>query len=229
MTELRLVTQNLLADLKRLTVDADTIYWMTAFLMKSGVREVLPMLKQAAERGADIKILTGEYLSITQPDALQLLLEEVTSAELRLVESGGTSFHPKAYLFKSPEQATVIVGSSNLSKSALIQGVEWNLYVPSTVDEAIFNQATHEFMKLFLAPNTVQLNDAQIAGYRIRHEKTNRRLPLSASFDPKTEIEMTFGQSEQQTILHDQNIPYQSALTSRPAQLKKLPHSFMRI
>ncbi|MDW0115027.1 DEAD/DEAH box helicase family protein [Sporosarcina saromensis] len=218
MTELRLVTQNLLADLKLLTEDADTIYWMTAFLMKSGVREVLPMLKQAAARGADIKILTGDYLSITQPDALELLLEEVPSAELRLVESGGTSFHPKAYLFKSPEQATVIVGSSNLSKSALTQGVEWNLYAPSTVDEAIFHQATHEFMKLFLAANTVLLNEAQIASYRIRHEETNRRLPLSASFDPKTEIEMTFGQSEQQTIVHDQNTPYQSALTPRPAQ-----------
>ena len=37
MTKLRLLTQNLLVDLKRLTAEADTIYWMTAFLMKSGV------------------------------------------------------------------------------------------------------------------------------------------------------------------------------------------------
>ena len=113
-------------DLKRLTAEADTIYWMTAFLMKSGVKEVLPALREAALRGAEIKILTGDYLSITQPDALQLLIDEIPTAEVRMMESGGTSFHPKAYLFKSTDSATVIVGSSNLSKSALTSGIEWN-------------------------------------------------------------------------------------------------------
>ncbi|WP_301107165.1 hypothetical protein [Sporosarcina sp.] len=70
MTKLRLLTRNLLEDLKKLTAEADTIYWMTDFLMKSGVKEVLPVLREAALRGAEIKILTGDYLSITQPGAL---------------------------------------------------------------------------------------------------------------------------------------------------------------
>lgn len=120
MTKLRLLTQNLLDDFKQLTAEADTIYWITAFLMKSGVKEVLPVLQEASMRGAEIKILTGDYLAITQPDALALLFEGLPDAELRMIASGGTSFHPKAYLFKSAERASVIIGSSNLSKSALI-------------------------------------------------------------------------------------------------------------
>ncbi|PIC85142.1 hypothetical protein CSV72_15245 [Sporosarcina sp. P20a] len=48
-------------------------------------------------------------------------------AELRMIESGGTSFHPKAYLFKSQNGSTVIIGSSNLSRSALTKGIEWNV------------------------------------------------------------------------------------------------------
>ncbi|WP_342512116.1 hypothetical protein MKY34_15975 [Sporosarcina sp. FSL K6-1522] len=42
---------------------------MTAFLIKSGVKEVLPALREAAMRKVDIKILTDDYLSIPQPDA----------------------------------------------------------------------------------------------------------------------------------------------------------------
>ncbi|GKV65195.1 MULTISPECIES: DEAD/DEAH box helicase family protein [unclassified Sporosarcina] len=217
MTRLRLLTRNLLEDLKKLTAEADTIYWMTAFLMESGVKEVLPVLKEASMRGAEIKILTGDYLSITQPDALALLFEELPGAELRMIESGGTSFHPKAYLFKSAERATVIIGSSNLSKSALTSGIEWNLYAPSTVDDEIFETAADEFMKLFLSPNTVLVHLEQIEKYRQRYEDMNRSLPFSAAFDPKTEIEMTFGATEQQ--IADPNETYASAvLEPRPAQ-----------
>ena len=219
MTKLRLVTKNLLDDLKRLTAEADTIYWMTAFLMKSGVREVLPSLREAALRGADIKILTGDYLSITQPDALQLLIEEIPSAEIRMMESGGTSFHPKAYLFQSKTSAAVIVGSSNLSKSALTSGIEWNLYAPSTVDTEIFETAAHEFMNLFLSPNTVQLNSGQIARYRARYDETNQKLPFSAALDPKTEVEMTFGVTTQEQHVADPTAPYEvTSLEPRPAQ-----------
>ena len=219
MTKLRLLTQNLLDDLKRLTAEADTIYWMTAFLMKSGVKEVLPALHEAAMRGADIKLLTGDYLSITQPDALQLLIDEIPTAEIRMMESGGTSFHPKAYLFKSTTGTTVIVGSSNLSKSALTSGIEWNLYAPSTVDTEIFETTALEFMNLFLSPNTVQLNSGQIAKYRERYDETNRKLPFSAALDPKTEIEMTFGVTNVEQQIADPSALYESTiLKPRPAQ-----------
>lgn len=53
MTKLRLLSRNLLDDLKRLTAEADTIYWMTVFLLKSGAKEVLPVLRVAVMRGAD--------------------------------------------------------------------------------------------------------------------------------------------------------------------------------
>lgn len=220
MTKLRLLTKNLLGDVKRLTAEADTIYWMTAFMMKSGVNQVLPALRDASMRGADIKILTGDYLSITQPDALQLLNEGLPTAELRMIESGGTSFHPKAYLFKSQNSSTVIIGSSNLSRSALTNGIEWNLYAPSTVDEDIFETSANEFMKLFLSPSTVPINNEQIDLYRARYEETNRKLPFSSVWEPKTEIEMTFGATElEESSTADPTAPYQSSVHHpRPAQ-----------
>nr|WP_255407417.1 phospholipase D-like domain-containing protein [Sporosarcina sp. P13] len=163
-------------------------------------------------------MLTGDYLSITQPDALQMLVDALPTAEIHMIESGGTSFHPKAYLFKSKDHATVIIGSSNLSRSALISGIEWNLYAPSTVDEDIFETAADEFMNMFLSPNTIKLNSEQIDRYRKRYEETNKKLPFSAAVDPQTEIEMTFGATEQQQIADPSDSYVSSVLVPRPAQ-----------
>ncbi|WP_411748265.1 hypothetical protein, partial [Psychrobacillus psychrotolerans] len=67
MNKLRLITSDLIQDLTKLSADASSIYWVTAFAMKSGVRLVLPSLKEALASNTEIKILIGDYLYITQP------------------------------------------------------------------------------------------------------------------------------------------------------------------
>lgn len=47
MSKLRLITSNLIQELTKLSTDASSIYWVTAFVMKSGVKLVLPSLKEA--------------------------------------------------------------------------------------------------------------------------------------------------------------------------------------
>lgn len=82
MTEVRLITANLIDEIKTLTEPAENLYWIVAFAMESGVRLVLPHLKRASENGAEIKILVGDYLHITQPQALDLLVTELPNAEI---------------------------------------------------------------------------------------------------------------------------------------------------
>ena len=218
MTELKLVTKNLLASLTELAKEADTIYWVTAFVMSSGVRKVLPALKKAAKNGAEIKLLAGDYLSITQPDALQLLADELPEAEIRLMQSGGTSFHPKAYLFKSGGRAAVIVGSSNLSAAALTNAVEWNLLASETGDPQLFEEAAEQFFDLFLAPSTVACDSVQIELYREQHEKTKRDLPFTAVFTEDDETEMMLGLSPQTQTAEPGESYAGEVLTPRPAQ-----------
>lgn len=59
--------------LKGSMLKADRIDIIVSFLMESGVRLILKDLKAALERGAQIRILTGNYLGITQPSALYLI------------------------------------------------------------------------------------------------------------------------------------------------------------
>ncbi|MBE1555506.1 DEAD/DEAH box helicase family protein [Sporosarcina limicola] len=225
MTDVRLITSNLIDTISELTRTADTVYWMTAFAMQSGVRLVLPHLQEAIARGAEVKILVGDYLFITQPEALALLVEHVPQAEIHLYESRGTSFHPKAYLFRSDAQSHVIVGSSNLSKSALTKGVEWSIHAPSTVDEVLFETAVAEFMKLFLSSNTVRVNSETIARYKEDYLEANQTTGLSQVWEPQDEIEVMFGTPAEQEVIFEESASYvtkQAPLTPRPVQLLAL-------
>ena len=101
MTDISLHTSNLYKQLREDIVRSSTVYIMTSFIMKSGVEVIFNALQDALNAGADVKILTGDYLYITQPQALERLLDlEGDSLEIRLWKSGGVSFHPKTYIFK---------------------------------------------------------------------------------------------------------------------------------
>lgn len=75
MSGVKLITHHLIHELVREIKQASSIYILTSFVMKSGVRLLEPYLKEALDRNADVKLLAGDYLYITQPDALKALLE----------------------------------------------------------------------------------------------------------------------------------------------------------
>lgn len=226
MTEIRLITSNLINEIQTLTPKAKNIYWIVAFAMKSGVRLILPHLKEAAANGAEIKILIGDYLHITQPEALEMLFDELPHAQIRLFTSHGISFHPKAYLFRSTTNTHVIVGSSNLSASAMQQGVEWSLLCePSTTNEQLFETTVNEFMKQFLSLNSLSLNTETIANYKEAHRKFNIELAVSEIRASNEEVEMMFGTQDNQEIVLETPTTYetnQELVEPRPVQLLAL-------
>ena len=178
MNILSLIRSQLLEECIIHMEEANVIYLLVSFVMHSGVRLLMQSLKQAAERGADIKILTGDYLYVTQPEALTQLLLNHDNIEIRLWKSRGNSFHPKAYLFHKPgDQHTVIIGSSNLSASALQDGVEWNLSVAGTDDTLIYNEAEHHFLSLFYHERTVPINPITINDYQQSYAKFHLKHP----------------------------------------------------
>lgn len=113
--------------LKQSFKTATTIDIIVSFLMESGVKLLLQDLKEALDRGVKIRILTGNYLKITQPQALYLLKSELgDTVDLRFYNNPNKSFHPKAYMFHNPLDSEIYIGSSNISRGALTSSIEWN-------------------------------------------------------------------------------------------------------
>ncbi|MEK4074931.1 hypothetical protein MHI01_13555 [Paenibacillus sp. FSL M7-0656] len=71
----KLITDNLADELIARMQHASGIYIMTSFIMQSGVKLLAPHLKLATERGAEVRMLAGDYLYITQPEGLRALCE----------------------------------------------------------------------------------------------------------------------------------------------------------
>ena len=108
---------------------------IVSFLMESGVRMLLKELDNALNRGARVRILTGNYLGITQPSALYLIKRELKDrVDLRFYNEKERPFHPKSYFFHYEDHSEICIGSSNISRSALTSAIEWNYRFSSTAD-----------------------------------------------------------------------------------------------
>ena len=140
-----------------------------AFTMASGVRVLEEYLRDVIGRGGRVRIVTGDYLGLSDPDALLRLLDLGEGADIRVYESIGTSFHPKSYIIHDGEgTGAAFVGSSNLSQSALTSGVEWNFRVVTSRDGAGFRDVCAEFETLFAHRKTRSLNAEWVERYRAR-------------------------------------------------------------
>lgn len=144
---------------------ADSIDIIVSFLMESGVRLLLPALKAALDRGVKIRLLTGNYLGITQPSALTLLKYELDDRVcIHLYQEKNRSFHPKAYIFHYADDSEIYVGSSNISRSALTRGIEWNYRFSKKKDEQSYNRFFQEFEDLFRC-RSVEVTDEVLQEY----------------------------------------------------------------
>lgn len=156
---------HLLTYLEKSIKSADSIDIIVSFLMESGVRLLLPALKNALDRGAAIRLLTGNYLGITQPSALALLKYELEDRVcVHLYQEKNRSFHPKAYIFHYADNSEIYVGSSNISRSALTKGIEWNYRFSEKDDEQSYHLFFEEFEDLFYN-HSVEVTDKVLKDY----------------------------------------------------------------
>lgn len=144
---------------------ADSVDIVVSFLMESGVRMLLGELDNALKRGAKIRILTGNYLGITQPSALYLIKHKLgEQVDLRFYNEKKRSFHPKSYMFHYKEYSTIYIGSSNISRSALTSGIEWNYRFSSKTDTQNYEKFYNTFVDLF-ENHSVVIDDDELKRY----------------------------------------------------------------
>ncbi|SER70311.1 DEAD/DEAH box helicase family protein [Salisediminibacterium halotolerans] len=212
MNEVKLIRKQLIDEINEQISSAQTVYILVSFAMKSGVEMLLPSLQEAAERGADIKICTGDYLYVTQPEALRSLLKIGGSASMRMWQSNGESFHPKVYIFENGTARSLYVGSSNMSRSALTDGIEWNLGVSGKEADPAVAEAIDEFHRLFYDSQTVPLNEQTIASYEKIYNEKHAALPEFVKRWTETEeTSLMFDQQGNQEVIRDPKADYDSS------------------
>jgi len=135
-------------ELKNDFKDAKSIKILVSFLRESGAKLIVPLFK-AVPDGCKITIVTGRYLNITEPSALYYIKKELSNnVELKFYNKNVISFHPKVYIIEKENEEVIYIGSSNISKAALLNGIEWNYRLKRETDKLSYDKFNSEFINI---------------------------------------------------------------------------------
>ncbi|MER7442297.1 DUF3427 domain-containing protein [Micromonospora avicenniae] len=153
---------------------ADSVDLLCAFIKWYGLRLIEPAIRDLIARGGRLRVITTTYMGATDQRALERLAE--LGADIKIsYETRTTRLHAKAWLFRRNNgMTTAYVGSSNLSKSALVDGVEWNVRISNVEQPHVIDTFDATFEDYWNDP-AFEPYDPSSDGERLRYALRGER------------------------------------------------------
>ena len=144
-------------EINRDIISADEIYWIVAFIRFTGIRIFETSLRQFLQNdGARLHIITTTYMGASEPKAVEFLKNlNPEKVDIRVsYNTRNERLHAKSYIFvRHSGLSTAYIGSSNLSHSALTDGLEWNVRVTSVESPQIVKASIVTFETYWNRPD----------------------------------------------------------------------------
>ncbi|MEX0659997.1 MAG: DUF3427 domain-containing protein [Egibacteraceae bacterium] len=136
---------HLAAELKKELASADQVDLIVAFVRWYGVRLIIDELQAATARGVPVRLLTTTYTASTEARALDELSRR--GVEIRVsYDTAVTRLHAKSWIFhRDSGFGTAYVGSSNLTRTAMMDGREWNVRLSQASADVLFAKVATVF------------------------------------------------------------------------------------
>lgn len=140
---------------------ADRIDIVMAFIRRSGIRPMMDALRRHCDAGRDVRVLTTIYTGSTEADALEDL-QAIGAAIKVSYDTSTTRLHAKAWLFhRESGFSTAYIGSSNLTHSAQLDGLEWNVRISAARNRSVVEKVQAVFDTYWNSPDFVPFNKAE--------------------------------------------------------------------
>lgn len=157
--------ENVLTSLLQELKTCKSFTFSVAFITEGGLATLKTMLYDLEKKGIKGRILTSTFLSFNQPKMFKELLK-LRNVEVRLTDIKG--FHSKGYIFEHQDYYSLIVGSSNLTDSALKANFEWNVFLTSLEEGEVINHFNNQFEEAWNAATL--LSDDWIRQYSANYK-----------------------------------------------------------
>lgn len=144
-------SESLLSHLRREMDSSDRVDWLVSFVKLSAVKMLREELRALLARGCRVRVITTAYMGATDPKALEELarLSRENGRQLQIrfsQESGGTRLHAKAYIhYRDSGFGSAYIGSANLSKPALTDGLEWTVRLSQSASPGLWSKISETF------------------------------------------------------------------------------------
>lgn len=135
---------NLAFEITKRLKECDYFEFSVAFISESGLAVLKQILLNLKEKGVKGRIITSTYLGFNAPKMFKQLLS-FTNIEVRIFKQEHCGFHPKGFIFHTGDHRDIIVGSSNLTQTALESNQEWDLFFTSHENGELASQVSNEF------------------------------------------------------------------------------------
>lgn len=160
---------NLLVELLQELQTCKRFYFAIAFITQSGLICLKECLKLLQEKNITGDILTTDYLYFNQPKALQEL-QQYPNLNIRIYTK--ENFHIKGYIFEQNDYYTLIVGSNNLTQTALKANKEWSLKINSLANGSLINNTLSQFQQMW--QESLPLTDIWLKQYATKYHSLQK-------------------------------------------------------
>lgn len=133
-------------------------FFSVAFISYSGLQLLLDVFKQLESKGIKGKVITSTYLNFTDPKSIKKLKQFSNIDTKVYIVNSSKGFHTKGYIFEYEDHYKVIVGSSNLTQTALKSNIEWNVEVYSKHNDSFIVEVLNEYNTLWELANEPTIN-----------------------------------------------------------------------
>jgi len=164
---------------------ANGIDVLMAFVRQTGVMPLLDGLRRHRERGRPLRVLTTVYTGSTELKALELLRD--LGAEIRVsYDTSTTRLHAKAWLFhRESGYSTAYIGSSNLTHSAQVSGLEWNVRISAARNADVISKTVAVFDSYWHHADFVPFDPEEFARRTsLQRQQVELLSPLEARLEP---------------------------------------------
>ncbi len=203
------------SELRKEILSSNRIDFLVSFIKWRGIIILENELKEFASRGGKLRVITTTYMGATEYKAIEFL-SQLPNAQIKIsYNTAHERLHAKAYLFyRNTGFHTGYIGSSNFSRSALTDGLEWNLKITTKEVSHIIDK----FQKTF--DSYWENNDFELFDGKIHQERLNTALK---------QAKITKDYTQPVTYFDVKPYPFQLEILDKLDVERQLHHSFKNL